>query len=513
MKHKFLSLLSLLLLATLGIAQNPITAPSGTFGAVTFPVYTLNAVPVPGATLQVVGQPGTATWCYWAVANFQIGSVLSPLGCVQNAANTLSVSNYVAITPWSYPLSSTSVDILATTGFSAPTGACACAVATSLTSGGTNQQSNTTSAYTVSIVNPSSFALTVRNEVTGTGAVSLLLRDAAGNLICNLSVGCGTGTVSGTGTANTLAMWTGSAVLGNSPITYNGTNRLTSTAALSINPGPNSTPGVNLFTTYATGQCAGVGSVYVPVTNCPTQLVTAIFPTDSAGDNSALKITGNVAGNLSGTPALSGGHADMSWSVTGTPTWLSGLVGITSFDGASGTAANAGGVYGQAALGSNATTTQTATVAFGVGGQITNLASTNTQPLAGALVAFSPSLTAPVTSIAGLYIQDQTPGGASNPHPHGVYEVGNAPNQFQGHMGQVAAGNWANSCAMAAGTSCTFTLTAAYTGTPLCVVSPVTTTPASVQAGACSVSGTTVTITAATSNSLTWDAVLIGNPN
>jgi hypothetical protein len=32
-------------------------------------------------------------------------------------------------------------------------------------------------------------------------------------------------------------------------------------------------------------------------------------------------------------------------------------------------------------------------------------------------------------------------------------------------------------------------------------------------AAACSVSGTTVTITAASSNSLTWGAVLIGNPN
>ena len=78
------------------------------------------------------------------------------------------------------------------------------------------------------------------------------------------------------------------------------------------------------------------------------------------------------------------------------------------------------------------------------------------------------------------------------------------------HINQAAANNHAGTCAMSSATSCTWTLAAAYTSTPICI--------ASVQgsaaiAGACSVSGTTVTITAASSNSQTWGAVLVGNPN
>jgi hypothetical protein len=82
-----------------------------------------------------------------------------------------------------------------------------------------------------------------------------------------------------------------------------------------------------------------------------------------------------------------------------------------------------------------------------------------------------------------------------------------------GHLNQNAHGNWAGKCSMSGGTSCTFSLGTAYHSTPLCIVSPVAAASASVVAGACSVSGTTVTITAAASNSLTWNAVLIGNPN
>jgi hypothetical protein len=46
--------------------------------------------------------------------------------------------------------------------------------------------------------------------------------------------------------------------------------------------------------------------------------------------------------------------------------------------------------------------------------------------------------------------------------------------------------------------------------TPLCVATVQGTTPI---AAACSISGTTVTVTAATSNSATWAVFFFGNPN
>jgi len=67
-------------------------------------------------------------------------------------------------------------------------------------------------------------------------------------------------------------------------------------------------------------------------------------------------------------------------------------------------------------------------------------------------------------------------------------------------------------CAMSAGTTCTFTLVRAFTATPICIVTAQGTNITG-GAAACSVSGTTVTITAAAANSNTWGALLVGNPN
>ena len=103
-------------------------------------------------------------------------------------------SNYISILPNAYPPGVLTVDILATKTPNTPAGSCNCAIATGLTTGGVNFQSNSLAGYTVSILNPAAFNLVVRNEVTGTGAVSLLLRNAyTGALICNLSTGCGGG--------------------------------------------------------------------------------------------------------------------------------------------------------------------------------------------------------------------------------------------------------------------------------------------------------------------------------
>jgi len=81
-----------------------------------------------------------------------------------------------------------------------------------------------------------------------------------------------------------------------------------------------------------------------------------------------------------------------------------------------------------------------------------------------------------------------------------------------GHLDQSVTKSIAGTCAMSAGTSCTWTLTAAFSGTPVCI-SAVQSATLTGGASGCTVSGTTVTITAASSNSLTWGALLIGNPN
>jgi hypothetical protein len=189
--------LALALSCGVSVSQSPTVSPQLQTSRLGFPVYSTNATPVPGASLQVVGISGQATWCYWASANFQIGSVLSSLGCVNNAPNMLSASNYISIIPFSYPPGVSTIDILATSSSSvAPTGACNCAVATGLVVGGATQQSNSLSSYTVSIVSPSSYRLWITNEVVGAGSSHLLLRNEAGALVSDFS-SIGTGLPTG----------------------------------------------------------------------------------------------------------------------------------------------------------------------------------------------------------------------------------------------------------------------------------------------------------------------------
>ena len=73
---------------------------------------------------------------------------------------------------------------------------------------------------------------------------------------------------------------------------------------------------------------------------------------------------------------------------------------------------------------------------------------------------------------------------------------------------QHAANNFGGTCSMSSSTSCTITLGTTYT-TPVCVATVQSTT---VIAAGCTVSGTTVTITAASSNSATWGAFVFGDP-
>jgi hypothetical protein len=200
----------------------PNTTPSAATRIEAFPIYTLNTAPVTGATLTVVGQAGQQTYCYWAVTNYQVGSVTSNLGCVQNGPNTLTSGNYVQIAPYSYPAGTTGVDILQNSSpTNAPSGACNCAVATGVTSGTISQISNTLSSYTVPVFNPEAYALTVSAESIGSNTVHFLLRQGwpwPGTLVCDLSTGCGSGTGSVTSVAATAPI-----VATPNPITNTGT--------------------------------------------------------------------------------------------------------------------------------------------------------------------------------------------------------------------------------------------------------------------------------------------------
>jgi hypothetical protein len=205
----FLLILALSATATSLLAQTPLppVSPSSATQIEAFPVYGLNPAPVAGASLTVVGQSGPATYCYWAVTNYQVGSIgPTALGCIQNGPNTLSSSNYVKIAPFSYPAGTTGLDILENkTPLIPPNGACNCAVATGVTSGTISQTSNTLSSYTVPSFNANAYALTLTAEPVGSDSVHMILRQGwpwPGTQIADLSEASGGGCAEGTCVVN-----------------------------------------------------------------------------------------------------------------------------------------------------------------------------------------------------------------------------------------------------------------------------------------------------------------------
>jgi|HubBroStandDraft_4_1064222.scaffolds.fasta_scaffold00021_35 hypothetical protein len=95
----------------------------------------------------------------------------------------------------------------------------------------------------------------------------------------------------------------------------------------------------------------------------------------------------------------------------------------------------------------------------------------------------------------------------------GIVVIGGAASigSITGHLNQSGTNSWAGSCNMGGTSSCNITLLSAYNTQPICIVTEQS--ASSVIAGGCSVSGTTVTIGAASANSQNWSALVIGNPN
>jgi hypothetical protein len=146
-------------------------------------------------------------------------------------------------------------------------------------------------------------------------------------------------------------------------------------------------------------------------------------------------------------------------------------------------------------------TSGTANTYLGYGADVSTTGITNATAIGnGAKVATSNTMVFGNSSVTDVYFGSSTP----SAQIHATNSV------LSGHLNQTATASFAGSCSMSSGTTCTITLGAAFTSTPLCFVTPQGTTAAY---AACSVSGTTVTITASASNSLTWGALVVGNPN
>lgn len=165
-----------LLVAAPAYAQNPIASPIQA-SQVVFPIQTPLA-PIRSASVSLVGNPGPATYYYWIVANYTLGSASpSTYFIAINAPNNLSASNYINIAP-TLPPNVMSFDVLRTTSPVPPFGSCNCAVATAVTTGSAQDQSNSLNAYNVAATDPNAFNLSLANEIQGGGSTHLILRQA-----------------------------------------------------------------------------------------------------------------------------------------------------------------------------------------------------------------------------------------------------------------------------------------------------------------------------------------------
>ena len=197
MKHTCKLLLSFLIGATtLLVAQQQ--APPIYTSQVNMPLYSVNLAPVTQANTAVVGTPGNTTIYYWMVSNFLLGQssadwpVHSPK-CRRDSDFRQLCAIHTRVSPGRrrsterrYPKTST---------ITPPIGACNCAVATGQVSGTVNDQSNATTSYTLSPVNPNIYGLELQNEVQGAGTSHLILRQN-GVFVIDLSTGASTsGTV------------------------------------------------------------------------------------------------------------------------------------------------------------------------------------------------------------------------------------------------------------------------------------------------------------------------------
>jgi hypothetical protein len=468
----------LLMLASLAPGQN-VAGPPITTQEIFIPVTSVNLAPATQASVALVGNPGPQKIYYWMVSNFLLGSS-SPVGpfLAANGPNVLTSGNYIAITPVFPAGGIVSIDVLKTLTPTPPSGACNCAVSTGVTSGAVvNDQSNSTSSYTINPVAIGNYTLSLTNEVQGGGSTHLILRQNT-VFVCDLSTGCGvggitgatanggllqtgstlglitcstsqtiafngtawacssagTGTVTGTGTNNTISKWTGPGSLGNSGITDNGGTIATTENVIMT--------GTGVLSVATQSPLCNAGSYVTATPGCQSIVTSTNIPVAASG--LAVGVVGviNPTVNLSSTPQLAGVLGLTVLQGNGSPASLAGVVGVSQSQGSTGTIAISSGVYGLGTVGQPGGISQNATILEGVGGQASVSHAGQTNPVAIGLHAYSPILTGAATNVYGILVDDQTGGGANNPNPHAIQTIGTAPVLFGGALTVSGAGTF-----------------------------------------------------------------------
>lgn len=367
---KKLARLAAILIAATALAQNgPGNQANVPVTSTQFTVPLLgNPDPAYSATIAQIGVQGPQVIYYWISANYLVGkaSLAGPF-VMFTAVGTLSSSNYVTINPVLSP-SATSYDVLKTSTPNQPTGACGCAVATAVSPGTvTNDQSNSTSAYTVNPLTPATLTETLTNEAQSAGQSHLILRQA-GVFVSDLNTGGAGGLPSGCANGQTAQFngttWvcanggvgtvtqvqTGAGLTGG-PITGSGTLAIPNggvTNAMLVNSSVTVTAGSGL----AGGGATVLGST-VTVTLLQTCSMNQVEQWNgttwvcatisvSGGANTALGNLTSVAVNTALVPALDNAISLDSPSLRYVNSWWSGVTGWTNGSGTADTGLSRG---------------------------------------------------------------------------------------------------------------------------------------------------------------------------
>jgi len=233
----------------------------------------------------------------------------------------------------------------------------------------------------------------------------------------------GGGGIGGGGTTGFVPVFASSTTLANSSITDNGTT-VSTTERLFVNTA--NPLGTESWSVPAT--CSGSGLAWTNTSvACQGVIAYNTAPVAASGIEVGIfaQSQPNGAFSLSGAPFIAGVFGQGYLDATGSPAWVSGVVGSTVITGGtSGTIPVASGVVAVAL----ANSAQTVTLLDGVDAQTQNTLAT--EPQGATYYARAPSYSAIVTNHYGFLMADQTVGGSNNPNPHGFWELGNAPNQF-----------------------------------------------------------------------------------
>ena len=244
------------------------------------------------------------------------------------------------------------------------------------------------------------------------------------------------GGLSGGGTSGYIPEWSTTSSLGNSPF-LDSSGRVYLSEPLWIGNGALSVQAVFFANSSPTIGCTA--SAYTTFADSLPTCYTARAELSPVTYNGGIDVGvygedgGSSSSPTSVSPLIAGVYGFAAGNGTGSgganQPFVSGTVGVGQEEGGA-TVTNLDGVTGIAQA-AGAPTSNNVTTMAGVDGQIQNTTSGHTEPFGAALYARSPVLTGgAITNIYGLYVADQTTGGANNPNPHSVYQVGSAPNYF-----------------------------------------------------------------------------------